>query len=151
MSNAFGESPKKMAYMQDIDCSLLSRLIKILTRSVLAAKDLDSPHLGSSFFRQMPAPAKQTPNPKSDDKVEREYADEHDLQEREFTDIEIDKFSNLLENARDSALASECCIALLASDRLPKQVRSLSSNWLTSFRNLHSCTLKSSSEAACPP
>ena len=32
------------------------------------------------------------------------------------------KLSTTLTIARDSVLAADCCIALLASDRLPKQV-----------------------------
>jgi cohesin loading factor subunit SCC2 len=40
------------------------------------------------------------------------------------TDADLDTLAHVLELARDSILAADCCIALLGADRLPKQVYS---------------------------
>jgi cohesin loading factor subunit SCC2 len=39
------------------------------------------------------------------------------------TTADFDNLTKLLDVARDSILAADCCIALLGSDRLQKQVR----------------------------
>jgi cohesin loading factor subunit SCC2 len=41
---------------------------------------------------------------------------------QDLTEMDYDKLTRVLELARDSILAADCCIALLGSDRLTKQV-----------------------------
>lgn len=49
-----------------------------------------------------------------------------------LTEQEFQKLEKSLEAAKESVLAADCCIALLAADKLPKQV----SQSVTNFENL---------------
>ena len=75
-----------------------------------------------------------------------------DIDTRDFdlTEDDLNKLETVLEKAKDSILAANCCLALLTSDRLPKQVRRvlyLSHNRSTKvIENHYRYTLKSSSQ-----
>ena len=132
--------------MTEIETQMLSRLLKMLERSVKAGEDLD-PFATASFVAQ-PSGREGTASPRkkkaSGKKAERRsksqtpredgedasmaYEIEEGSQGRRERDYEMQEtdhghLTKTLEVARDSVLAADCCIALLASDRLPKQVR----------------------------
>lgn len=126
------DSPRKLGRMKDVDPTSLSRLLKILERSVSAAKDLDPLQTESSMPREKtasPQKAKSKSHHKGvtggDGDSDKEDGDEDGderVGEQEVTEVELAKLASALEIARDGILAADCCIALLGSDRLPKQV-----------------------------
>ncbi|RXW23420.1 hypothetical protein EST38_g2453 [Candolleomyces aberdarensis] len=126
--------------MSDVDVQVLSRLLKTLDRSVKAGEDLDPfPQTSSGGpTTNGTASAKSSPVKKSrkskkakegDNDGEGEDQDMADdlnlnLKEPVVGEVELEKLTRTLDLAIDSIVAADCCIALLASDRLPKQVYS---------------------------
>lgn len=133
-------TPRSKGRMGDLDVQQLSRLLKILDRSVKAGEDIDPfPHahvssLSSSTKSSPKKPSnKKNSKPRKGERRSRSATPKQgdNLAEDEYragsltvaTDADIDKLSTQLDAARDSIFAADCCIALLGSDRLPKQVR----------------------------
>ncbi|KAA1473731.1 hypothetical protein DENSPDRAFT_882264 [Dentipellis sp. KUC8613] len=141
------KAPESVA---DMDTTMLSRILKMLERSVRVGEDLDpfktEAHSASSGTRSVTSsPTKrktskgnkksstqasrrsmsQTPRLDGDSAADGD-ADAMDVQPPpdELTDIDMDKLTRILDVARDSILAADCCVALLGSDRLTKQVYS---------------------------
>ena len=134
-------TPRGKGRMTDMDVQHLSRLLKILDRSVRAGEDVDPfPHAHVSTLPSSAKTSPKKPNLKKSSKAKKgerrsrsatpkqgehggedEFHDEGSLTVP--TDRDFEKVSTQLDTARDSILAADCCIALLASDRLPKQVR----------------------------
>ncbi|KAH9480188.1 Protein rad9 [Psilocybe cubensis] len=134
-------TPRGKGRMTDVDTQILSRLLKILERSVKAGEDIDP-----FAYRAPPVSAKSSPKKQSTKKVSKPKKNERasrsltpkgaDEEEDvvmedpkatpaiELSEDDFDKLTNLLEIARDSILAADCCIALLGSDRLTKQLYS---------------------------
>lgn len=127
--------------MTDLDTQVLSRLLKILERSVKAGEDIDpfayrAPPTSTKSSPKKPS-TKKASKPKKNERASRsltpkgadEDAEDVIMEDAkptpavELTELNFDKLTNLLEIARDSILAADCCIALLGSDRLTKQVR----------------------------
>jgi cohesin loading factor subunit SCC2 len=137
-------TPRGKGRMADLDVQQLSRLLKILDRSVKAGEDLDPfPHLPVSSLPSSTKTSPKKPSTKKSSKPKKgerrsrsatpkqgeNFADDHDedgsASLKVPTDTDLDKLSTQLDAARDSILAADCCIALLGSDRLPKQVRAM--------------------------
>jgi len=137
-------TPRGKGRMGDLDVQQLSRLLKILDRSVKAGEDIDPfPHAHVSSFPSSTKSSPKKPSNKKNNKTrkgerrsrsatpkqgENPAEDEHCEEHRAGTltvptDADIEKLSTQLDAARDSIFAADCCIALLGSDRLPKQVR----------------------------
>lgn len=134
-------TPRAHGRMAEVETQVLSRLLKILDRTVKAGEDLDpfryvAPPPGSakSSPRKKSAKVKkteslsQTPgdgldDPPSQDTERRSVEEEDREPEAELTRADYEKLSQTLDVARESILAADCCIALLGSDRLTKQVR----------------------------
>ncbi len=134
--------------MADIDTATLSRILKMLERSVRAGDDLDPfpPPAGGGMTSQKATKSKKTANgkkaqmdsgrlksqspggPGDGDVMD---VDEAQAELQVVTEQDVENLTRTLELARDSVLAADGCIALLASDRLPKQVR----------RYIHFCTV----------
>lgn len=130
-------TPRGKGRMSDADTQMLSRLLKLLDRSVKAGEDIDP-----FFHITVPNSAKASPRKAAAKKAAKAkkpdirssqtppHEDLHDEdstmgepQTRVLTDVDFDKLSRVMDIARDSILAADCCIALLGSDRLTKQVR----------------------------
>jgi cohesin loading factor subunit SCC2 len=138
--------------MTEIETNILSRLLKMLERSVKAGEDLDpfatasyhgiiiqsNGREGTASPRKKKASGKkaerrsksQTPRDDGEDAIMGDKNEEIDRGRRDHEMLEADyeHLTKTLEVARDSVLSADCCIALLASDRLPKQVRQLSAD-----------------------
>nr|Q00333.2 RecName: Full=Protein rad9; AltName: Full=SCC2 homolog [Coprinopsis cinerea okayama7\ len=129
--------------MADVDIQTLSRLLKMLERSLKEGEEVDPfKATGSSSGLNGTVSARSSPVKKGsrkkkakdslddDDSMEADEADELPQQHLKKgstpppNDIELEKLTRLLDLARDSVLAADCCIAILASDRLPKQLYS---------------------------
>ncbi|KAI0051083.1 hypothetical protein FA95DRAFT_1554896 [Auriscalpium vulgare] len=138
--------PKAPGSIADLDIGTLSRTLKILERTVRLGEDLDP------FATDKPPSARAPPSSPTKKKVGKsgkkataqsdqrstsqmpnaddDAPDSEPTNGREseapaaLTDDDFLKLSRILEIARDSILAADCCIALLGSDRLPKQVYS---------------------------
>jgi cohesin loading factor subunit SCC2 len=129
-----GGTPRGKGRMAEVATVILSRVLKMLDRSVKAGEDLDPFGNVSMPNREKTASPRKKKAPKKDVK---EKDDEDDgykgLEEKdmvvdevvppqELTNSDFDTLTQVLDKARDSILAADCCIALLGSDRLPKQV-----------------------------
>lgn len=123
----------------DVETTVLSRVLKILERSVRAGEDLDP------FKADMPPEMRASVSPSKKTKVSVSKKSISDQQLQSLTPVggepqvdasadpaeplsvsnaDLDILARTLEIARDSILAADCCIALLSADRLPKQVYS---------------------------
>ncbi len=132
-ANGATQTPRYKGRMADIDVATLSRILKMLERSVRAGEDLDPFPAGVGASSQKPTKGKksskkaqvdggrsksQSPGEPADgDAMEVDEVDQHSI-----TEQDIEGLTRTLELARDSILAADCCVALLGSDRLPKQV-----------------------------
>ncbi|KAI0770449.1 hypothetical protein C8Q74DRAFT_1202231 [Fomes fomentarius] len=136
-ANGATQIPRYKGRMAEIETPTLSRILKMLERSVRAGEDLD-PFRGLAI-PQKAAKAKKAANGKKaqadssrsksqspGEAVEDEpmQLDEPSGDTQPITEQDIEGLTRTLELARDSILAADCCIALLASDRLPKQLYS---------------------------
>jgi len=139
-TNGVAGTPRGKGRMTDIDTQTLSRLLKILERSVKAGEDVD-PFVyhappGSTKSSPKKPPTKRTPKAKKMDRRSQTpkddvpgdpediamTAEEPPVPAVGLSSQDFERLSDMLEVARDSILAADCCIALLGSDRLTKQV-----------------------------
>ena len=137
--NAAQGTPRYKGRMAEVDTAILARILKMLERSVRAGEDLDPfpPPVNGPTATQKQAKSKkasgkrgppdsargksQSPGEHGDG--EAMEVDEQRVEQRPATEKDIESLTRTFELARDSVLAADCCIALLGSDRLPKQVR----------------------------
>lgn len=117
--------------MSDLEVPKILRLLKILERSVQTGEDLDpfklplEPQSSTkrSVIKRSGKGSKRIkvsePDPNEDDNLVVD-PEPDDLQE---ATINLENLPKCLSTAKESALAAECCISILSSDRLPKQVR----------------------------
>ncbi|PFH53278.1 hypothetical protein AMATHDRAFT_73479 [Amanita thiersii Skay4041] len=125
--------------MTDVETQTLSRLLKILERSVRAGEDLDpfiSRISGGGTTSGPVSPKKQVKKangklggvqvtsqpPQSDEENVVVDSTPGNIADPSMRDADDERLSKTLDIARDSVLAADCCIALLASDRLAKQL-----------------------------
>ncbi|KAK7469438.1 Sister chromatid cohesion protein 2 [Stygiomarasmius scandens] len=138
-------TPRK-ARMTEVDAQMLSRILKILTRSVKVGEDVDPfMHSGSQAPSSKASPKKASTKKgkkKSDERRSKsatpgEGEDGDDGSKHVLTDLDFDKLTQKLLVSRDSVLAAECCLALLGSDRLTKQLYSeeMITSCLNSIKN----------------
>jgi cohesin loading factor subunit SCC2 len=145
-------TPRGKGRMADVDTQVLSRLLKLLERSVKLGEDLDPL---AHYTQSAPAPVSSTANasPKKSStkkaakpkKVERQSRSQTpkggedavngdvDSGDNVASEIDFEKLTIGLDTAHESILAADCCIALLASDRLTKQVCGGSLGELTTY------------------
>ncbi|OAX39889.1 hypothetical protein K503DRAFT_738603 [Rhizopogon vinicolor AM-OR11-026] len=130
----------------DIDSVILSRLLKILERSIKAGEALDplraSVHVPHPDKNASPRKPKKSPRaqrvvhqdrdatrsaslsvPEEDPHEYKLELDSTDMPQ-ELTEADIHDLSKQLEIARDSILAVECCVVLLSGEGLTKQLYS---------------------------
>jgi cohesin loading factor subunit SCC2 len=142
-------TPRSKGRMTEIETQVLSRLLKMLERSVKAGEDLDpfatamyhgsrgglaGGQEGTASPRKKKAGGKKAEKTKSRTAIEEgedvvmddannNQGESQREQSHEMQEGDYDQLSKMLELARDSVLAADCRAVLLASDRLPKQVR----------------------------
>ncbi|KAJ3560203.1 hypothetical protein NP233_g10992 [Leucocoprinus birnbaumii] len=137
-------TPRAHGRMAEVETQVLSRLLKILDRTVKAGEDLDpfryvapppssaksSPRKKSSKKKgAADARSSETPRPDSDD-LPSQVTDRRSVEEEErepevdLTEVDHEKLTQVMDIAKESILAADCCIALLGSDRLTKQLYS---------------------------
>ena len=131
-------TPRAKGRMADVDTQTLSRLLRLLDRSVKAGEDVEpflyhAIHAPSSIKSspRKPAAKKNVKTKRTDIRSKSRTPQDEDemntgMQAEEqsapnLDDADFDKLSRLLDVARDSIVAADCCIALLGSDRLTKQ------------------------------
>jgi len=132
-------TPRGKGRMADVNTQVLSRLLKILERSIKAGEDIDpfaSHHVPAPSARSSPkkpsakknTKAKKTERnsrsltPKDDEGAAREDVTMEGEQVAGDAEADFEKLAKELDIANESILAADCCIALLGSDRLTKQV-----------------------------
>jgi cohesin loading factor subunit SCC2 len=127
-----GSTPRHHGRVAEIDAFTLSRLLKILHRSVRLGEDLD-PFVNA--HEKVATPRKSIGHNVSQNKADKleEHHGQHNYTMLEgpseaspqitgLPDTDLDHLITMLDVARDSILAADCCIALLGSDRLTKEV-----------------------------
>lgn len=135
-----GGTPRRSGGVSDLDMSSLLRVLKLLERSVRVGETIEPfgcvPRREQSLDtgnpdgkrpkgkkKAMSAIKDRTKSPRvGDDDKPNVVEVAVDGDEIEFDDDAFPKLERDLESARDSILAVDCCLALLNSDRLPKQV-----------------------------
>ena len=130
-------TPRYKERMADVDTQVLSRLMKILERSVQAGEDIDIfPHQPAGQSKSVSASPKKPSTKKAGkakktDGRSKSQSPHEEKEQPEVLDgesvskpgaIELEMLARSLDMARDSILAADCCIAILSSDRLTKQV-----------------------------
>lgn len=123
----------------DVETTILSRVLKILERSVRAGEDLDPfkadkpPDMRTSVSPSKKNKVSVTKKPIPDQQLQPQVlvggepqadSSTNPHEPPSVTNADLDTVARTLEIARDSILAADCCIALLSADRLPKQVYS---------------------------
>ncbi|GLB45503.1 putative sister chromatid cohesion protein [Lyophyllum shimeji] len=135
-------TPRGKGRMAEVDTQVLSRLLKMLERNVRAGEDVDPFRYIAAARTVSTSPSKKSPKKAARGRRRSksrtpggsngEDDEDGDEQERtapaetlsEVTEADFEKLARVLDVARDSILAADCCIALLASDRLTKQLYS---------------------------
>ncbi|OCH92592.1 hypothetical protein OBBRIDRAFT_791042 [Obba rivulosa] len=135
-------TPRSKARVSQMDVAALSRILRMLNRSVSAGEDVEP--FGSAPTRSdvPPTPSKskksgknakaedgrsksKTPRPSDEDTGGSQAANTQEQpMQVDLTETDLENLSRYLDIARDSVLAADCCIALLVSDRLTKQLYS---------------------------
>ncbi|KAG8683687.1 Sister chromatid cohesion protein 2, partial [Ceratobasidium sp. 395] len=108
-----------------VDAGNLTRILKTLGRSVAKGEDLDP--FGSSFggsgagtaSKVKPKGKKKGKGPADEEPEEEEPKEEMELGEEDFL-----KLANMLETAKEAIIAADCVLAILSSEKLPKQLYS---------------------------
>ncbi|EMD39745.1 hypothetical protein CERSUDRAFT_150412 [Gelatoporia subvermispora B] len=133
-------TPRSKARVSQIDVNMLSRILRILARSVSAGEDVEPFGCTQSRTDNVPmTPSKSKKSgrsskaashaevgrskSKSPDENQLANNQEQPMQE-DLSDSDLETLTRTLDIARDSVMAADCCIALLASDRLTKQLYS---------------------------
>ncbi|KZS93617.1 hypothetical protein SISNIDRAFT_454038 [Sistotremastrum niveocremeum HHB9708] len=106
----------------DLEFGILSRIMKILERSVKAGEDLDP--FGQAAANAQGKQGSKAGNNARSSPVEGAPPEDVVPSAQEVSAEEIDRMSVDLEVLKEALLASECCIALLTSDNLQKQLYS---------------------------
>lgn len=110
----------------DIELQTLTRIMKILERSIRQGELVDP--FGSSTKEEKSSEAlDEEKTSKGLTNNSQDIALQKDSTEMSVEVLEqlLNRLETQLEIARDSVAAADCCIALLASDRLPKQVNNI--------------------------
>ncbi|KIJ54752.1 hypothetical protein M422DRAFT_775001 [Sphaerobolus stellatus SS14] len=144
------DTPRKpggVGTLSEMETATLSRILKTLERSVKAGEDIDpfgsiSDKKATTVKSPTKAGAKKKKPPKASSKgkgkqpadgaagangeapAEEDNVMEVDEQEEALTPKDFQKLERQLEIANESVLAADCVIALLAADKLPKQLYS---------------------------
>lgn len=140
-------SPRKVGTMSEVDIVTLSRLLKLLERSVHMGEDLDP--FGALVYKKTLDPVETTSTQSSPVKINKGKTSKKGSQGNEQTnrrskspvhthnidrdgpsenivnevsEEELFKLKKGLDVARNCILAADCCLALLTSDKLAKQV-----------------------------
>jgi len=135
-------SPRRagaLAGLAEVESGLLSRMLKLLERSVQAGEYVDpfvGPPAGTGHdfgaVSMSPTKAKKSPvkskkgkgkSPAGADDADEDMGTSADGKQ-EITQADYEKLDRALDTAREAIIAADCCVALLAADKLPKQVRS---------------------------
>ena len=125
--------PSKTNGLASVETAQLSRMLRMLERTVKAGEDLDP--FGTA--QSQPAPAPKSPSKKRAKNVAKgedrrsksktphpDGTEEYDdSEEVTVTDGDIQVLCRTLDLSKDSVYAADCCLALLSSERLTKQVR----------------------------
>lgn len=137
-------TPGRVGRMGEVDPQMLSRVLKLLDRTVRTGEDIDpfvqttsapapvQPSIKLSPRKKRPIKKKvdrrsRTPKGEGEEDekesvISREEEEPNNTAPREATQVDFENLTQTLNGGRDSILAADCCIALLGSDRLTKQV-----------------------------
>jgi len=130
----------------DIESPILSRLMKILERSIKAGEDLDPFRTSMLRPSALSSPTKSHKQSTAVDGSKEEGVDADrdpsppESQHQQLSDSDVRTLAIQLEIARDSILAAECCIALLSGEGLTKQVGIIITSYTIARLTWFSCS-----------
>ncbi|CAE6432892.1 unnamed protein product [Rhizoctonia solani] len=113
--------------LSEVDSGNLTRILKILGRSVTKGEDLDpfSSSVGNAVSGSAVKPKlKGKKKGKGNTEDETEAEDGKEKEEVELTDGDFERLGRVLEVAKEAAIAADCVLALLSTEKLPKQLYS---------------------------
>jgi cohesin loading factor subunit SCC2 len=111
MHSSSGTTPRR-GRVKDVDSNTLSRFLKIVERSIKAGEDIEP----LKFIDVAKDKSSELSEGKKTSKKLSRLEDTYEA------DINLDALKDELEVSRDSVLAAETILAVLTSDRLPKEV-----------------------------
>lgn len=109
--------------LSEVDTGNLTRILKMLGRSVAKGEDLDP--FGSLLGGAGPSSAakpKAKGKKKAKGAAEEEGEAEEPKEEVELGEEDFARLTRSLEAAKEAVVAADCVVAILSADRLPKQV-----------------------------
>ena len=128
-------TPRTKGRMAEVDSTDITRLLRTLERSLKVVEDFDPFQSATSFGDTSGAsPKKQSKSTKAGGQSDRkrsksktpkpgdDVASGDESMAGGPNDADLDTLANSIIIARDAVLAADCCLALLGSDRLTKQV-----------------------------
>lgn len=132
--------------ISDLEVPKILRLLKTLERSVQTGEDIDPFKLPSESQSSVKRPiAKRSGKGSKKGKMSEAGPSEDgpavagpEPQDVQDPSVNLESLLKCLVTAKESILAAECCISILSSDRLPKQVRTYAAIMAANFKHAFS-------------
>jgi cohesin loading factor subunit SCC2 len=110
--------------LSDVDSTNLTRILKILGRSVTKGEDMDPFNSSAgAAFPGSAVKAKLKSKKRGKGSTEEDVETEDSKDDAELSDADFEKLGKALEVAKEAAIAADCVLAFLSTEKLPKQVR----------------------------
>ncbi|CAE6533842.1 unnamed protein product [Rhizoctonia solani] len=113
--------------LSEVDSGNLTRILKILGRSVVKGEDMDpfSSSVGNTVPGSTVKPKlKGKKKGKGNTEEEMETDDGKEKEDVELTDGNFERLERMLDVAKEAAIAADCVLAFLSTEKLPKQLYS---------------------------
>ncbi|CAE6449430.1 unnamed protein product [Rhizoctonia solani] len=113
--------------LSEVDSGNLTRILKILGRSVVKGEDMDpfSSPIGNTAPSSAVKPKlKGKKKGKGNAEEDMETDDGKEKESVELTGGDFERLERMLEVAKEAAIAADCVLAFLSSEKLPKQLYS---------------------------
>ncbi|CCO30647.1 Protein rad9 AltName: Full=SCC2 homolog [Rhizoctonia solani AG-1 IB] len=108
--------------LSDVDSTNLTRILKILGRSVTKGEDMDPFNSSAgAAFPGSAVKAKLKSKKKGKGSTEEDVETEDSKDDAELSDADFEKLGKALEVAKEAAIAADCVLAFLSTEKLPKQ------------------------------
>ena len=123
-SKVTGSTPTAKRRVTGVDPMALSRILKLLERSVRMGQDIDPFGISTCFKGKellTTVDGKGSTSKKPKTEHSRSPCSPHEA-ENPLPGTNYEELRDQLEIAKDSILAADSCLAILTSDRLPKEV-----------------------------
>ncbi|CAE6438521.1 unnamed protein product [Rhizoctonia solani] len=113
--------------LSEVDSGNLTRILKILGRSVVKGEDIDpfsSPVGNTAPSSAVKPKLKGKKKGKGNAEEDMETDDAKEKESVELTNGDFERLERMLEVAKEAAIAADCVLAFLSTEKLPKQLYS---------------------------